>query len=176
MVEIKIMVPDEIAHHAPDLQWFVETMVRKLHINRHKDNQDFDLPKAFKGLNGEVFELRDAIRSEGQFEAALEAVDVANMAWLICRKCLHETKANWQKFQASIPQPDKGPEDVNSQRPMVSKAVETERGTPVDNRANHSKAERGAAHFQRTGSGAVDPGMLKPTGYANGYDNGGPGT
>lgn len=82
-MQITINAPETLEPYADDFKYFVETMGRKLHTNRHKGfTKDLDLNLLLGGLQSEVNELNDALEDEGQFEASIEAVDVANMAFL----------------------------------------------------------------------------------------------
>ena len=81
--KITIEVPDEIGHYAKDVGYFMESMLRKLYLNRHKGfAEGVTVSKATELLDGEVIELKDALLFKGQFDAFFEAVDVANMALL----------------------------------------------------------------------------------------------
>lgn len=98
---MKIHLPEEIAHYEPELRFFFDLMVRKLHTNRHKGfGDDVTLEDLFKMLNAERIELMDAFngkRNEGQFELAMEAVDVANFSFLIGLVALRMTKEDFEK-------------------------------------------------------------------------------
>lgn len=77
---MEIILPDEIAHYEGELRYFVDSMVRKLHANRHKGFVNgLDFEKCIAGIQGEVAELEV---SKTQFEAFMEAADVANWAFL----------------------------------------------------------------------------------------------
>jgi len=99
MSKIKIYVPKGIKGYTADLQWFVGNMVRKMHINRHKNTIKYELADAQKGLQSEVMEMERAYNDEGQFEYAMECVDVANMAMLCAREALSEPKNQWKNRQ-----------------------------------------------------------------------------
>lgn len=84
VTKIEVMIPMEMLPYARDLDYFFHTMVRKLYTNRHKGfEKDLDLKTLYNGIYDECNELGNAIREEGQFEATIEAVDVANMAFLV---------------------------------------------------------------------------------------------
>ena len=80
---MEIHLPDEIKHYEGELRYFIDTMVRKLHTNRHKGFADGKHPvEMFNGAEGEMKELRDALLHRDQFAAFVEAADVANMVFL----------------------------------------------------------------------------------------------
>jgi hypothetical protein len=84
MAHMMIHVPEELVPFRADLEYFVATMARKLHINRHKGFAENDnLVDLLNGLQNEVAELELAVKDESQFATMLEAVDVANMAFLV---------------------------------------------------------------------------------------------
>lgn len=132
---MKIHIPPEIAQHEPELQFFFDLMVRKLHINRHKGFvEGRGLLDILKMLQDEVAELRYAIENESQFDVALESVDVANMAFLLASICLHAPKDQYKEYQNEVCRPD----------PPTS-PPETSPRAPVDHDPHHSKAERRGA-------------------------------
>lgn len=80
MARMEIILPPEIAHYEGELRYFVDSMVRKLHANRHKKFADgLNFERCLVGIEGEVAELAT---SQSQFEAFMEAADVANWAFL----------------------------------------------------------------------------------------------
>ena len=90
MGQIVIDIKDDLEPYAEDLQYFFQTMALKLYTNRHKGfDKDHDLDRLIHGIKLEFEELKAAIRDHGQFEAAIEAVDVANMAFLVAIMCWH---------------------------------------------------------------------------------------
>lgn len=101
MARITIEVPDAMAEHSPVLQYFVQTMVNKLHLNRHKGfGESLDLVGVFAGLSGEQEELRHSLASESQFQAYIEAVDVANFAMLAGMVVLRMDKMQYADSQS----------------------------------------------------------------------------
>lgn len=95
---IVIHVPDEIGAYEPELRFFFDNMVRKLHINRHKEFiETATLYELMDYLANEVNEVNEAIHNEGQFEAYMETVDVANQAWLLGLALLRMTKEEYSK-------------------------------------------------------------------------------
>lgn len=90
----------ELEPFRDDLEYFVRTMVRKLHINRHKGfSEGVSVINLLDGTEQEYFELRAAVKEESQFEAVLEAVDVANMAFLVALKTWQMTKMEYKDMQ-----------------------------------------------------------------------------
>ncbi len=91
---MKIHLPTEIAHYEPELRLFVDMMVWKLHINRHKGfAEGRSMFNLFQQLIGETEELRDSlIKENSQFAVALEAVDVSNQAFLLALGALRMDK------------------------------------------------------------------------------------
>lgn len=79
-----IHVPESIAHYEPELRYFFDSMVQKLNTNRHKGLvEGVTILDMVAGLKGELLELEQALATEGQFDVHMEAVDVANFAWLV---------------------------------------------------------------------------------------------
>jgi hypothetical protein len=105
MKQMIINVPDEMVEHVPTLQYFMQTMVNKLHLNRHKGfGESLDLVGVFAGLSGEHGELRHALASESQFQAYIEAVDVANFAMLAGMVVLRMDKKQYADSQGAFSQ------------------------------------------------------------------------
>ncbi len=95
---MEIHLPEEIKHYEPELRFFFDNMVRKLHVNRHKGFGDGKTIKIMKSqLWGEMSELDDAMEDEGQFEAFMECVDVANQSWLLGMIMLRQTKKEFEE-------------------------------------------------------------------------------
>lgn len=95
-----IPLPVEMEPYRADLGYFFQTMVRKLHVNRHKGTSNtLSLEMLFAGLQGEIAELEVAVAKEGQFDAPLEAADVANFAFLIAQTIWHMTREQWEEGQ-----------------------------------------------------------------------------
>lgn len=83
----------EIEGLEADLHFFLDLMVRKLHLNRHKGFiEGKTLVTLRERLKDEMREMTEALRHESQFNAALECSDVANFAFLLAMACLHLTK------------------------------------------------------------------------------------
>ncbi len=80
---ITIILPDEIEHYAGDLEYFFQSMMKKLYLNRDKGFGDNVTPiQMMNAALKETDELRDALLHKDQFTAYFEAVDVANFAFL----------------------------------------------------------------------------------------------
>lgn len=103
MPKLCIDLPVEIEDYHPELHYFLQSMVNKLHINRHKGFADgVDLADCLELLKGEMDELKHAAVNEGQFETYMEAVDVANMSWLLGLYCLRQHKQDFTFEQNQI--------------------------------------------------------------------------
>jgi hypothetical protein len=99
---MKVHLPEEIAHHEPDLRFFFDLMVRKLHVNRHKGYAEgCTISEMVERARQELDELQKAVENESQFNVALEAVDVANFAFLAALVALRQTKSEFQKGRAT---------------------------------------------------------------------------
>lgn len=97
---MNIHLPKELEPFEPDLKFFMDLMVRKLHINRHKGfAEDIPIAQLMRGLDGELEELGKALGSGSQFDTALEAVDIGNFAFLIAMKSWQMTKQDFKKEQ-----------------------------------------------------------------------------
>lgn len=82
---MEIHLPIEIAHYEGDLRYFVDSMVRKLFVNREKGfAENLALHHARQLLNAEIKEFDQAVMGgEAQFAAYMETADIANMAFLL---------------------------------------------------------------------------------------------
>lgn len=92
---MEIILPDNIAMHEGDIRYFIDSMMRKLSVNAFKGWADKNqVANLFDGITHETGELAKAVKNEGQFDALMEAADVANMALLtgiaICKQSRHE--------------------------------------------------------------------------------------
>ena len=102
-MKMKIVVPDTLSPYEDDLKYFFETMAKKLHTNRHKGfTKDFELESLFRGLQDEVEELELSFFSDDQFKSAVEAVDVANFAFLIGMWCLEIERPEFVKQRKAM--------------------------------------------------------------------------
>lgn len=98
MGTITINTPEGFEPYAADLEYFVSTMVRKLHTNRHKGYSHALVPKdMLKGAKEEMVEAAQALRLEGQFEFSVECVDVANFMFLASLAALHMTREEFKE-------------------------------------------------------------------------------
>lgn len=100
MGDLRVPLTPELEPFRDDLEYFMRTMVRKLHVNRYKKfAEDKDVQTLVNGLMNEFLELDEALKTESQFEAALEAVDVSNMAFLVALKVWQMTKTEYKEMQ-----------------------------------------------------------------------------
>ena len=98
MSVLKIHLPPEMEEYKADLEYFVATMVRKLHTNRHKGTSLDLCPSKMLDLSTvEIFEAREALKQSGQFEFSVECADVANFAFLAARGCWNMTREQYDK-------------------------------------------------------------------------------
>lgn len=96
MPRIEIKLPDEMAQYADVMEYFFKTMVQKLYTNRHKGfDTEMDLMMLLGGAKSELEEVEQALDKKGQFEVAVEAADLANMAFLIALTSLSMTRASF---------------------------------------------------------------------------------
>ena len=93
---MKVHVPETLRDLEPELKYFMETMIHKLNLNRHKGNGEAPLSVLRTGLRDENNELDTAIEDESQYAVFLEAVDVANFALLIGANVLRKDKATFE--------------------------------------------------------------------------------
>lgn len=103
---MNIFLPQElkdIPGFEDDLHFFIDLMVRKLHLNRHKG---FVKGKTLQDLwdkhKDESQELYKALCDESQFNVALECSDSANFSFLIGLACLQMTKVEFEMEQKGI--------------------------------------------------------------------------
>lgn len=98
---MEIVLPDEMAHYEGELRYFVDSMVRKLFVNRHKgfaEGVTWDLAQVL--LCRELEEMQGAVTSgEPQFSAFMETVDVANMAFIAGLVLARMTKAEYTELR-----------------------------------------------------------------------------
>lgn len=98
MPDVTIHLPEEMRDYATDLQYFVNTMVRKLHTNRHKGtSKKLPLSIALKLARAEIKEAKQALKEQGQFEFSVECVDVANFAFLAARSAWDMTRVEFEE-------------------------------------------------------------------------------
>jgi NTP pyrophosphatase (non-canonical NTP hydrolase) len=96
MKAMTIFLPDSVAEHEGDIRYFVDSMVQKLAANSHKGwSTKHDVEERFQGIASESAELRQALDTENQFEAFMEAADVANMALLCGMAVIKQTRAEF---------------------------------------------------------------------------------
>jgi hypothetical protein len=82
--EITIALPPEVEAYADDIRRFVDAMVFKLKMHSKKGKWEaLSLPECLELLEGEVRELRDAVKGHNLIEILLEAGDVGNYALII---------------------------------------------------------------------------------------------
>lgn len=99
----RITIPNEMKEYADDLAYFFETMIRKLYTNRHKGfERNFDMAMLYEGIEKETVEMKKAAKEEGQFQASIEAADVANMAFLFALMCWHSTRPHFDTEATKI--------------------------------------------------------------------------
>lgn len=98
---MEIYLPKEIEHYEPEIKFFMDLMIRKLHINRHKGyGTNVTISELCSMLDDEIVELRDALCNESQFNVALEAVDVANFGFLIALVAMRQTREEFNRGRA----------------------------------------------------------------------------
>ncbi len=129
-----IHLPTEIEQFGPDLKFFLDMMVRKLHVNRHKGFiEGKTISLLANELQDEMSELMEALEEKSQFDVALECVDVSNQAFLLALACLHKSKDEW------------------GQKDEHTRASTTEKTSPVSDSA---KMGSGADYQESERSGA----------------------
>lgn len=100
MTEITVHLPEEIAHYAGDLRYFMDSMVRKLYVSRHKGfGEGVTVSQLLKLAEAELQELYSAIAKEPQMNAYFEAVDTANMFFLVGLVLTRMTKTQYRELQ-----------------------------------------------------------------------------
>lgn len=72
-----------------DLEFFIQVMIRKLHMNRHKGYAEgVSISWLMSATAKEMDELADAVATKDQMAAVVEAADIANMAFLVAHKAM----------------------------------------------------------------------------------------
>jgi len=98
MAELRIPLPPEMEPYKDDLEYFVATMVRKLHTNRHKSTGHKLHPgEMLSGAEKELEEAVEAWANQGQFELGVECADMSNMAFLAARGAWHMTREEYEE-------------------------------------------------------------------------------
>jgi hypothetical protein len=93
----------EIEGLEDSLHLFVDLMIRKLHLNRHKGFlEGKTIGGMLEGLHRELAEEEKALMNEAQFDIMLEAVDCANMHFLLAFMCLSMSKDTFNAQQGII--------------------------------------------------------------------------
>lgn len=97
---LNIYLPDELAEFKADLEYFVNTMLRKLHTNRHKGTGMGVRPDVMVArATEEIAEVWEAMGNEGQFETAVECADVANFMFLAAMSSLNMTREQFRSLK-----------------------------------------------------------------------------
>lgn len=98
---MEIALPEEITHYEGELRYFMDSMIRKLYVNRHKGfGEGVSFPAALRLIEGELQELRTAAASgEAQFAAYMETVDVANTALIAALVLSRMTKDEYKQLK-----------------------------------------------------------------------------
>lgn len=103
MTSLHVPIPPEMEAYRDDLEYFFVTMVRKLHVNRHKGvSNDTPIAVLMRGIEVETREVLKALDHESQFDAPLELADVANFAFLASRSIWHMTRAQFEANRKQI--------------------------------------------------------------------------
>jgi hypothetical protein len=100
MSELRVPLPPEMEPYKDDLEYFVATMVRKLHTNRHKGvGTNLDPAQMLLATQSEGNEAFRALAEEGQFEFGVECVDIANFAFLAARAAWDMTRKEYEQLR-----------------------------------------------------------------------------
>jgi len=98
MPELRVYLPAEMEPYRGDLEFFVATMVRKLHTNRHKSvGTDLHPGRMLVLAEKELEEAVEAWLNQGQFELGVECADLANLAFLAARGAWHMTRQEFEE-------------------------------------------------------------------------------
>lgn len=100
MVEqyLSVYLPEEMEPYRGDLEYFFNTMIRKLNANRHKGtSRHLDLNDQINKMRKEVDEVESALKNESQFDPPIEAADVANHAFLFAACVWHMTREQFEE-------------------------------------------------------------------------------
>lgn len=100
MGEITVKITAELEPFRDDLEYFFNTMVRKLHTNRHKGtDKSFAIGEMRKGAYKELEEVEKALAMGAQFEVTIECADVANFAFLLSRGVWGMSRAQFDDWR-----------------------------------------------------------------------------
>ena len=92
-----IHLPEEIKTYKGELSLFINMMLTKLRINRHKGFGNAGLTALKAGLDAELEELDVALAEGTQEQVLMECVDVANMSWLVALSALRMDKTRFNE-------------------------------------------------------------------------------
>lgn len=108
-----VQIPDEIKEYEPDLRFFFDTMVKKLHVNRHKGFcKGKRIDEMIDALEREVAEVKEALSTGSQFEAFVESADIANQAWLLGLTVIRMTRNAFDATKEEAPHQAPAPQWV----------------------------------------------------------------
>ena len=93
----KIAIPRELKPLSRSFRMFVDMMLTKLHVNRHKGFGDVPYTYLLRGLHDEMRELEEALRKDDQMAIMAEAADVANFAYLIALRATTQTRVQFRE-------------------------------------------------------------------------------
>ena len=91
----KITIPSELKPLSRSFRMFVDMMLTKLHVNRHKGFGDVPYNTLLWGLHDEMKELEEALHGNDQMAVMAEAADVANFAYLIALRATTQTRVQF---------------------------------------------------------------------------------
>ena len=105
MATMTVDLPDSMVEHKEHFEWFVRTMIQKLHVNRHKvfPVEGDRWQGLISGLVDEVKELDESLHQQDQFGTSIEAVDCANMAWLVSLWSCSITRKKFDEYTKHAP-------------------------------------------------------------------------
>lgn len=135
---MEIILPEEIAHYEGELRYFIDSMIRKLYVNRHKGfGEHTTFEQSLHLIQGELHELEDAAsRGEAQFAAYMETVDIANTALIAALVLSRMTKDEYKKLKHA--ETESGKQERQAEESIAAAARSS-----LGDHPDHSQANRG---------------------------------
>lgn len=96
--QITIDIPEGMEEYAPWLRYFVQSMIIKLYINRHKGfGESVPYDDLERGLTKEFEEFMGARKEKSQYATLDECVDIANFGFLLGHRTLTLSRPEFEK-------------------------------------------------------------------------------
>lgn len=127
-MKLEIFLPDGLQEQQHEIRYFLEQMLVKLNVNRHKGWIDGDVNNYvfLRRLAGEIGELAEALEKESQHAVCMEAADVANFGLLIGLYNLSKNRGQYDEERSIITNYLKAYNEIAQRAQMVCGPDNTE--------------------------------------------------